>query len=121
MIRLVTILLSLAMMTGLGACASGDPDVSGVGLFNRRNVFVGDTVTISLPVSNDEGDAWRLTKFDSAILRPQIRSGEVAGARQSFKFTASVPGEADIVFQRVKRGLAVDEHRTYRVIVRNRL
>jgi len=113
--------LSFATLTGVGACASSDPGVSGVGFLNRRNVFVGDTVTISLPISNDEGDTWRLTKFDSSILRPRIRSGKVSGSRQSFKFTASVPGEADIVFQRVKRDRAVNEHRTYRVIVRSRL
>jgi Chagasin family peptidase inhibitor I42 len=112
---------SLGVLVGIVGCASGDPGVSGVGLFNRRNVFVGDTVTISLPATDENGDAWRLTGFDSSVLRPQVRSGEFDGSKQTFKFTAGVPGETDVTFQRVRAGRAVDERQTYHVIVRNRL
>jgi len=111
----------LTLFAGVLGCASSDPSVSGIGLFQRRNVFVGDNVRISLPVNPEEGEGWRLTQFDSAILRPQPGSGEVRGRSLTFIFTAAVPGEADLVFQRVRNQRTVDERRRYRVIVRGRL
>jgi len=78
-------------------------------------------VTISLPANAETGDTWKLTRFDSVHLRPQPGSGEFKNGRLLFKFTAAVPGEADLQFQRIRGGRSVDERRTYRVIVRDKL
>jgi hypothetical protein len=122
MTRSLSVLLaSLALAACVPACASSDPSVSGVGLFNRRNVFKGDTVTISLPADMESGDTWKITRFDSVVLRPQPGSGEFRNGRLVFRFTAAVPGTADLEFQRIRGNRSVDERRTYRVIVRDRL
>lgn len=114
-----TIALILAAFLTI-SCAS-EPGVSGLGFFNRRNVFVGDNVKISLPVDSKRATSWRLSQFDSAILRPNVRSGTLENGSIHFDFTAATPGEADITFIKVENGRSTDESRTYRVIVRNNL
>ena len=119
--RYVILIIMLAAAVGKPGCASNAPQVSGVGFFDRRNVFVGDTVTITLPIDPAAGDGWRLTRFDSSIIRPQPGSGEIDGRRVTFRFTASTPGDAQVVFTRIRRERATDEQRRFRVIVRSRL
>lgn len=116
--RLILIILLGVIATG---CASNSPRVSGIGFGDRRNVLVDDTVTITLPIDPANGDGWRLTQFDSSIIRPQPGSGEIDGNRVTFRFTASTPGEAEVVFTRIRRNRATDEQRRFRVIVRSRL
>jgi len=117
---LSAVLLALASFV-MVACASSDPSVSGIGLFDRRNVFVGDTVTISLPADPEAGDGWRLVQFDSQFLRPMAGSGEFKGSSLTFRFRAAVPGEARLVFQRIRNQRTTDERRSFNVIVRDRL
>lgn len=119
--KAVVLLVSACVIAGAPGCASSDPQVSGVGLFDRRHVSVGETVTIKLPIDPAAGDGWRLTQFDSAILRPQPGSGEIDGRRVTYEFVASMPGEANLVFTRIRRERATDEERRFKVIVRSQL
>lgn len=113
--------LLIFALAGLVACASDKPAVSGIPLFNRRSVFVGDTVTVSLPADPAAGDSWKIVSFDSSLLRPQPGSGEFRNGRLTFKFTAASPGEGNLDFQRIRANRSVDEVRRFRVIVRGGL
>lgn len=97
-VRIVACAL-LALACATGCASSREPSVSGVGLFDNRNVSLGDVVEIRLPAGPDGRRAWRVTSYDSAILMPEGRAGlERAGDDLVYvmRFRAQVRGETEV-------------------------
>lgn len=120
--RIAAAALAAACVCALPGCSSG-PSVSGFGLFNNRNVSVGDTVTISMPYDAAKGETWRLSSYDSAFLqpigRPQVtQPGEPGKLTYTVQLEAKLPGETDVTLTGTSidsNGQRQTEHVTYTV------
>jgi hypothetical protein len=98
------LLLTLALVMLAGCASSGGPSVSGFPLLGSRVVSVGDDVVIRLPTTAAGGSKWRVTSFDSVMLRrahrPVLERGSNGRPEWVVRFVARTPGETEIVFTR---------------------
>jgi hypothetical protein len=115
--RLVLI-LGLALACGC-ASSSSEPTASGRGIGGIHRVSVGDELVLRFPVSKQTGAAkWRLTSFDSMMLRVTQRP-RLEGSQVVIRFAARTPGETDVIVTRTATGPdgsgSVGERRRFRV------
>ncbi len=61
-------LLSVVCILALSSCSSNQPTLSGFGLGNLRVVGVDDLVTLTVPLAEGGGRAWRVESYDSFYL-----------------------------------------------------
>jgi len=116
--HVLVLILGLALACGC-ASSSSEPTVSGRGIGGIHRVSVGDELVLRLPVSKQTGAAkWRLTSFDSMMLRVTQRP-RLEGNQVILRFAARTPGETDVIVTRTATGPdgsgSVGERRRFRV------
>ena len=117
-IRCLVLALALALVFGCAA-SSSEPTASGRGLGGIHRVSVGDELVLRFPASKQTGLAkWRLTSFDSLMLRVTQRP-RLEGKHWVLRFAARTPGETDVVVTRTATGPdgsgSIGERRRFRV------
>ncbi|MHC5025104.1 MAG: hypothetical protein ACYTGG_14570 [Planctomycetota bacterium] len=124
-------LVALILLLSAAACSPprGDPTVSGGFVMgDTRTVSVGDEIVIRFPAQDRTGAAkWRLTSFDSALLRltqrPQLTpTGQDGSPEWTVRFVARMGGITEVVLTRSLPGAdgtgEVGERRRFRIRVR---
>ncbi len=119
--RSCLVLVLVLGLTVAGGCASSssEPTASGRGIGGIHRVSVGDELVLRFPVSKQTGTAkWRLTSFDSLMLRVTQRP-RMEGSQVVLRFAARTPGETDVIVTRTATGPdgsgSVGERRRFRV------
>jgi len=116
--HVLVLILGLALACGC-ASSSSEPTVSGRGIGGIHRVSVGDELVLRCPVSKQTGVAkWRLTSFDSMMLRVTQRP-RLEGSQWILRFVARTPGNTDVVVTRTATGPdgsgSIGERRRFRV------
>lgn len=112
-------------IAGLCGCDSNGPKVSGLGILNSRNVFVDDIVDVEIPYDPAMGVEWQLISYDSTYLQLVERPRVMPGSREGeflvmTRFRARLPGEVEVVFERVRPVAGSDNDRKFKIKIYER-
>ncbi len=118
-VRFLVVALALTLVFGCATSSSTEPTASGRGLGGIHRISVGDELVLRMPVSKQTGTAkWRLTSFDSMMLRVTQRP-RLEGTQMVLRFVARTPGETDVVVTRTATSPdgsgSIGERRRFRV------
>ena len=110
--------LALSLVFGCAASSSTEPTASGRGLGGIHRISVGDELVLHFPVSKTGAAKWRLTSFDSLMLRVTQRP-RLEARQWVLRFVARTPGETDVVVTRTATNPdgsgSIGERRRFRV------
>ena len=101
--HVLVLILGLTLACGC-ASSSSEPTASGRGIGGIHRLSVGDELVLRFPASKQTGLAkWRLTSFDSMMLRVTQRP-RLEGSQWILRFVARTPGNTDVVVTRTTTG-----------------